>query len=123
MKIDKITIISGVVAGGVTYFVAKKNWKLAIVGAVVGGVAGYFVNQMIQKSNAPKPTPKPTPTPISTTKKYDEIGENDAFDESVEPRFEWNPTINKMMPVGEVNETDSMNVYDINGDGLDLNFD
>jgi len=121
MKIDKITIISGVVAGGVTYFVAKKNWKLAIVGAVVGGVAGYFVNQMIQKSNAPKPMPKPTPTPIST--KYDEIGENDAFDESVEPRFEWNPTINKMMPVGEVNETDADGVYDVSADGLDLDFE
>jgi hypothetical protein len=114
MKIDKVTIISGVVAGGVTYFVAKKNWKLAIVGALVGGVAGYYINQRMNKANVPAPV---------TTKSDEMDEEQSSFDQSVEPRFQWNPTINKMMPVGQINEVDSDRVYDINADGLDLDFE
>lgn len=114
MKIDKVTIISGVVAGGVTYFVAKKNWKLAIVGALVGGVAGYFINQRMNKANVP--------APVST--KTDETSEEQSsFDQTVQPRFQWNPTINQMMPVGQVNETDADGVYDVSADGLDLDFE
>ena len=49
MKSLGVGVLSGLIAGGTTYFVAKKNWKLAIVGAVLGGVAGYLVNQQIAK--------------------------------------------------------------------------
>lgn len=119
MKIDKVSIISGILAGGVTYFVAKKNWKLAIVGALVGGVAGYFINQQINKSSVSKSI-SAIPSNNNETNQVEE--EPPVFDESEEPRFEWNPTINKMMPVGQVNETDSDRVYDINADDLDLDF-
>jgi hypothetical protein len=113
MKIDKVTIISGVVAGGVTYFVSKKNWKLAIVGLVVGGVAGYFINQQMNK-------PKSIPMPVVNDAENEE---QSSFDESVEPRFQWNPIINQMMPVGQVNETYADGVYDVSADGLDLDFE
>jgi hypothetical protein len=113
MKIDKVTIISGVVAGGVTYFVSKKNWKLAIVGLVVGGVAGYFINEQMNK-------PKSIPMPVVNDAENEE---QSSFDESVEPRFQWNPTINQMMPVGQINETDADRIYDVSADGLDLDFE
>ena len=113
MKVNKNAIIGGVVVGTATYFIAKKNWKLALIGLVAGGVAGYYVGEMMAKKSAPAPMPS-----------NDTMGEEEqsSFDESVEPRFQWNPTINKMMPVGSINETNADQQFDIRGDGLDLDF-
>ena len=113
MKVNRNAIIGGVAVGTATFFIAKKNWKLALIGLVAGGVAGYYVGEMMAKKSAP--------APLSTS---DNSGEEEqsSFDESVEPRFQWNPTINKMMPVGSVDETKADKEFDIRGDGLDLDF-
>ena len=113
MKVNRNAIIGGVAVGTATFFIAKKNWKLALIGLVAGGVAGYYVGEMMTKKSAP--------APISTDDSSDNE-EQSSFDESVEPRFQWNPTINKMMPVGTVDETNADREFDINGDGLDLDF-
>lgn len=113
MKVNKNAIIGGILVGTATYLIAKKNWKLALIGLVAGGVAGYYVGEMMAKKSAPASLPA-----------TDDSGEEEqsSFDESVEPRFQWNPTINKMMPVGNVNETNADRVFNVSNDGLDLDF-
>lgn len=113
MKVNKNAIIGGIAVGTATYFLAKRNWKIALIGLVAGGIAGYYVGEMMAKKSAPALMPT-----------SDDIGEEEqsSFDESVEPRFQWNPTINKMMPVGKVDETNADKEFDIRGDGLDLDF-
>jgi hypothetical protein len=113
MKVNQNAIIGGLVVGTATYFIAKKNWKLALIGLVAGGVAGYYVGEMMAKKSAPAQMPM-----------GDTMGEEEksSFDESVEPRFQFNPTINKMMPVGKIDETKADQEFDIRGDGLDLDF-
>lgn len=113
MKVNKNAIIGGVVVGTATYFIAKKNWKLALIGLVAGGVAGYYVGEMMAKKSAPAQMPSTDDTAGE---------EKSSFDESVEPRFQWNPTINQMMPVGDVNETNADRVFNVSTDGLDLDF-
>ncbi len=113
MKVNKNAIIGGIAVGTATYFIAKRNWKIALIGLVAGGVAGYYVGEMMAKKSAP--------AQVSTTDDLEEE-EQSSFDESVEPRFQWNPTINKMMPIGSVDETKADQEFDIRGDGLDLDF-
>lgn len=115
MKVNQNAIIGGLVVGTATYFIAKRNWKFALIGLVAGGVAGYYVGEMMAKKSAPAPMPM-------TDNMQEEEEEQSSFDESVEPRFQWNPTINKMMPVGKVDETNADQQFDIRGDGLDLDF-
>lgn len=114
MKVNQNAIIGGLVVGTATYFIAKKNWKFALIGLVAGGVAGYYVGEMMAKKSAPAPMPM--------TDNMQEEEEQSSFDESVEPRFQWNPTINQMMPVGDVNETNADRVFNVSTDGLDLDF-
>jgi len=114
MKVNQNAIIGGLVVGTATYFIAKRNWKFALIGLVAGGVAGYYVGEMMAKKSAPAPMPM--------TDNMQEEEEQSSFDESVEPRFQWNPTINQMMPVGDVNETNADRVFNVSTDGLDLDF-
>lgn len=116
MKVNKNAIIGGIAVGTATFFIAKRNWKLALIGLVAGGVAGYYVGEMMAKKSAP------APMPTSDDTVEEEVEEQSSFDESVEPRFQWNPTINKMMPVGTVDETNADKNFVISGDGLDLDF-
>ena len=76
MKVNKNAIIGGVVVGTATYFIAKKNWKLALIGLVAGGVAGYYVGEMMAKKSAPAPMPM-------TDNMQEEEEEQSSFDESV----------------------------------------
>ena len=117
MKSLGVGVLSGLIAGGTTYFVAKKNWKLAIVGAVLGGVAGYLVNQQIAKR-------KSTSVSTMNNNRMEDIREDiEEFDEYEEqPTFEYNSSINKMMPVGNVQEINSNDGFILEEEGLDVGF-
>ena len=109
----------GIGVGTATYFLSKKNKTFTIIGLVVGGIAGAYI---FDKMRAKKQMLKPAKIMVAT----EVIDTNDNVDDQSSnadgQEIEWNPTINKMMPVGTVLETNADEIFNVGGN-LDLDLD
>ena len=107
----------GIGVGTATYFLSKKNKTFTIIGVIVGGIAGaYIFDKMRAKTQVLKPAK------IMVKSEMIDDNEDDQSSNADGQEIEWNPTINKMMPVGTVLETNADEIYNV-GDNLDLDLD
>lgn len=108
--------IVGIGVGTATYFLSKKNKTFTIIGLIVGGIAGaYIFDKMRTKKQVLKPAK------IMVASEVIDDNEDDQSSNADGQEIEWNPTINKMMPVGTVQETNADEIFNV-GDNLDLDF-
>ena len=106
----------GIGVGTATYFLSKKNKTFTIIGVIVGGIAGaYIFDKMRTKKQVLKPAK------IMVASEVIDDNEDDQSSNADGQEIEWNPTINKMMPVGTVQETNADEIFNV-GDNLDLDF-
>ena len=105
----------GIGVGTATYFLSKKNKTFTIIGVIVGGIAGaYIFDKMRTKKQVLKPAKIMVASEVIDDNKDDQSSNADGQE------IEWNPTINKMMPVGTVQETNADEIFNV-GDNLDFN--
>jgi hypothetical protein len=62
------------------------------------------------------------PAKIMVATEVIDDNEDDNSSDNGGQEIEWNPTINKMMPVGTVQETNADEIFNV-GDNLDLDLD